>query len=1108
MKNKFDEKHSESQPSVNNQNRGFELSPRQAEIYRNLEAIGPEIAAFYLDGVRTLQNKELETIPYLLAHIAREIEGGLRDVLSSKQGKQRIQKQLKKEELGDLKDRIGHIASILAALDIDDLHAPIAIKWINVATRFHQFAHRHGAWEVPRGKEAFMPLWNEFEDILTELVGTHFKLLDRIDRVLAYKQPTKEIIKTLHNLLASKVRYAYFFNKLDSPAWLKPLKDAGWFHPDSQPISQETPAQPVHFWHALGYVEKVANHIKETPCEETISTLADIVSTIVNYTHDTGASIASDHTDSQVIKIICALPIERIESRHITFIGITLKSRVGATLMDSAIGETVLPKLLDGDADKLILELFEIILGAKVYNNQIITIMEEYWLEKTLKQHGEAIANLCGFEAVQIVLKQIRSLIDEGTYSFDLIQEVESDSFDTSREDYAEILVNFVSCVYQHVKSDSIIDTVQVLLNESHEIIRRIGLNVIKHHYDDLKYLFWEWQGNPLENIGLKPELYELIKTNCAKFNKTEIEQVLQWIESAQYTTSAEDDETRAKSIAYKKRTWLSALLETDNQQVISLYQKYEQINPEDIKNPGLLWWTQTWSGDPSPITVKEFSKKSNTEIASFLNGFQKKGFPGPSVPTEEGLSKSFEECVATNPKKFTHNLRPFYSVQPRYQCSLFQGFQKAWKEKKEFNWSQLLEFVLYILSSEHFWTESDESRFDYRNWTLSAIADLIAVGTQDDDHAFNAKLLPLAEEILLILIEKVEDQQPIITIKGNSQHVNLPATFLNTAKGRVFSAIMNYALRFARINDTEQDCRWPTPIREEITKRLDRRIEPSYVFSFALGAYLANLLYLEKAWVDKNIDRIFPKQDEFHWQAAFSGYLFYSRQVYEMLYFLLKEHKHYQKALHTDFGDEREAHKELESLIAHVCVGWSEDWEKLDDEKSLIYQLINSDNPNLLSALVHFFWRQRENLPENMKAKVRPAWQAMFEVLSPKTDIEEYQDVLSRLSGWVALVDKIDAEVLNWLKFSVRYIKGFSDSTFFVEDLLTHASKTPAEVGEIYLEMLSHNVYPSHDQEHIQEIVRILYNTEHQEVADRICNLYGEAGLNFLRSLYDENQN
>ena len=278
------------------------------------------------------------------------------------------------------------------------------------------------------------------------------------------------------------------------------------------------------------------------------------------------------------------------------------------------------------------------------------------------------------------------------------------------------------------------------------------------------------------------------------------------------------------------------------------------------------------------------------------------------------------------------------------------------------------------------------------------------------------------------------------------------------------------------------------------------------------------------------NIDHIFPQQDEYHWHVAFSGYLLYSPHLYEPIYSAFKKHGHYQKALNSDFCKQQIDARRLpepavvyldsqqmdrtadrviqEKLVSDIYLGWMEGYETLEDETSLIYQLVNSENPNFLSTLIHFFWKKRDNLPEQMKAKVIPTWRALYESLSQKDDVEKYGEVLSELSGWVALVDKIDAEVLKWLKMSTRYIRELTDSAFFVEELLPHATKTPAEVGDIYLGMLTHNIYPYHDQEHIQGIVRVLYSTGHTEVADRICNLYGEAGFDFLRSLYDENQN
>ena len=264
MNNRFDEKQDLSQPPVRLQNRSLELSPRQSEIYQNLKAIGPEIAAFYRDGIRILQNDDLETAANLLAHIAREIDGGLRDILSEER-KEELKfvistpdgnkSTYEKGQEGSFKfasnspgtvkvtyKRIGkHRASILQSLGIDDL-SPLAERWLEVTGKFHEFVHRHGAWKSPRSIEDFKDRWREFEDVLADLVGNYLNLLSKVvDRILAYEEPTEEIINTLPNLLVSEARRAYFFTKLGSPGWLKPLKDAGWFHPDRQPTSQEMP---------------------------------------------------------------------------------------------------------------------------------------------------------------------------------------------------------------------------------------------------------------------------------------------------------------------------------------------------------------------------------------------------------------------------------------------------------------------------------------------------------------------------------------------------------------------------------------------------------------------------------------------------------------------------------------------------------------------------------------------------------------------------------------------------------------------------------------------------------------------------------------------------
>ena len=552
-----------------------------------------------------------------------------------------------------------------------------------------------------------------------------------------------------------------------------------------------------------------------------------------------------------------------------------------------------------------------------------------------------------------------------------------------------------------------------------------------------------------------------------------------------------------------RRRKWLSLLLETGSEKVASAYQKYDQLhkaNVEAVNKGNAATMPKSGAiGPVKPITTEELSAMSNIEIAAYLKGYTEEDI-GMPVLEGRGLANTLTECVAANPQRFTDNLLPFQDVRNLYQSSLLQGCLDAWRNKKDFNWAALLEFIYQILLSKRFWTEQYNDGFNYRNWVLSGAADLIAEGTKDDTHAFDTQLLPLAEEILLILVDKA--QQSVSTLD------NLPTDVLNSDRGRVFSAIVNYALRFARTNASEYvDCRWPYAIRADFTKRLDRSIEPSLEFSYTLGFHLPYLWYLDKEWVHLNINHIFPQRDEDHWQAAFSGYLLHP-SVREEFYLLLKAHGHYRKALNTHFADA----EVLNGLVRHICTGWIENSETLDDKTSLIYQLIHSGNPNLLAGVVYFFSRRADNSSEKMKVKVIPAWRALFEILSQHSNEAAYQNVLVSLLGWLGLIDKIDAEVLSWVKAAIGDLGkvpnyGLTLSRF-IKALRKHAPRTPEMVGEIYLKIPQRIVWDLQvEKDDIIATVRILYNNGYKDIADVICDQFGEAGVNFLRPIYSEHQ-
>jgi len=398
------------------------------------------------------------------------------------------------------------------------------------------------------------------------------------------------------------------------------------------------------------------------------------------------------------------------------------------------------------------------------------------------------------------------------------------------------------------------------------------------------------------------------------------------------------------------------------------------------------------------------------------------------------------------------------------------------------------------IIEPNDFWTRGyGKERTNYRNWIISQIADLIEQGTQNDSHAFKRKLLPQAKRILLILAEKTESDL--------SKMGDLVTSVLNSSKGKIFAAMVEYSHRWARVAKRTESERWVKSIKVDFHKRLDRKLEPSLEFSVTLGKYLAKLSYLDKEWVTDNINRMFPKNDYKHWKAGFIGYLFYASVIRKDIYFLLRRKGHYAKAVRSNFVD----HGIAERLVQHICVGYLEGWEKLDDDKSLMSQLIKGENAVQLSAVVNFFWMQRDKLDDRIRAKVKPLWEKLFEIVSRNERDLEYQKIASDLSKWLSLIDDIDQSTLEWLKLSAKYAQMHFATPFFIEYLLEHVSRTAAEVGEIYLEMLTSDVYPDYKKEDIQKLVSLLYDQGQKKTADKICIMYGAKGFDFLRAKYAE---
>ena len=663
-------------------------------------------------------------------------------------------------------------------------------------------------------EKGYGQLYDILKEWNTEINQTSIYLhttYERIEKaVLDYnKEAASEILQIIKN---DKPQENHLFHQLakseNAMLWLDLLYKHNYFQPENNPapskVSDKQGFYTIKNWNILDYLLNVARLNQKRSDKSVTKLLETIVNNIIDYRTSNGKIVDNSTTDGFIVQILFLLPNELIAEKHINWLYEALQAKWIASNLHAHISRTVFPSLIQNDDKENILSLLEKILhfkrGKRPASDKFEPILEKYWLKKALKRHKEAIAAICGIKAAKIAIQKMKKVTaeDDSAFHYMWIPTIEDHQQTRFTDKYECQLVHFVRDILTYLEPKNIKSLVKELLKEGHPIFRRIAIHLIDVNYIELNDIFWELD-NPLNDEMLEHESYELLKNNCSVFTKPQIEKIMEWIEAAGYQVSniiKDDKEKIEKAVAHQKKEWLSAMLNTNNPEVELAYQKYNVISPSELKHPGHRTWSESFIGTVSPIEPEELIKKTNSEIAAYLNEFKSDGHWGS--PSEEGLSSTFKSCIKSDPEKFTRDLKPFETVSQSYQYDLVSGFAEAWRLKKTFSWENVLKFIEKNIKGDDFWNKKyEDGRANYRNWIISQILDLVQEGTKTDSNAFDPKYLSQAEKILFLIAEKIDVH--FYDIKN------------------LYKAMIQYSLRYARINKKNDKERWPLNVKNYV---------------------------------------------------------------------------------------------------------------------------------------------------------------------------------------------------------------------------------------------------------------------------------------------------
>jgi len=1073
------------------------MNNRELEIYNGLKSIGAEIATFFSDAIK-ISSLDLETKPYLLGHLSREIESGLRDILAPNnedyvQYCETCKKQLNKN--------VSHKESILKALGLN-AETEFSKKWHDTATQFHKFAHRHGVWKSPREKDEFDKVWSDFVDILEKLVGNYFAISELLDSIVKIKNPSDEIIGSLPNLLKIESRYSYFFQKLESTAWLKSLHENHYFSGDKNPPPKEVEDSPGYFtmpfWSVLDFLDKISQQNFISPNDEISNILLKIIDDIATYRNEKGERTENFRTDYYLLKIIASLPSNKIIDKHFDYIYITFNSKGDSLLTSAEFGKLLLERFIRGNEKELLLKSLKVVFSYKINENNVLdritSIFSYNFLSEMLNEYRFKIIKICGIDAFNLTLSKVDELIRKDLELFNILSlpTIEEHNQTSSPDKYECQIIYFLRDSILSLSDFSMEIVILLFLRKQHPIYKRLAIFAVNHHFRYFKH-FYNWTKNPLEEHSCKHEIYELLKNHAESFSSEELSKIISWIENIKDGVS-DDDVYYKEILAYRKKEWLTALVSTRSPLVQELIDKYNTINTANVEHPGFGTWHESFFGNISPIKKDDVTKMTLKELINYFISFSKEPekFTGPTI---EGLCDVLTLSFRHDPQLYLSDYQLFIEAPPQIQYCWIRGLHESWQEEKQtFESIEILKTILKIIDSEYFWESNNNPQgHNYNNWFVSSTLSFIEDGVQKDSHAFEPASLEIIKNILLTIWGKDNSN-----INDMSE---LSMTVLNNTKGKIYQAIMQYCLRKGRLNSVLEN-KWDEDIRKKIEELLRTNFNNPLLY-FVLGQFLSNIHYLNEKWLLDKFNNIFSTENDTNWDAAMSGYLYFHPNPNKFYFKLFYDYGHLAKALNHTFCNER--HEATSHLIRHICIAYSYEINGFKIEDNLFDILLAQDRKDYFSNIIYHYWSPKSALEPQEIEKIMPLWELLYNHSIELTRPELDKYILSGCTKWLKNLPELNDKVFAWISSSVKYVVEL-DRYSLMESLVLHVKTNTEKVAKILVEMFSFEVSYDISRGKITSLVEVIYENGFKELANKICLLHGEKGFNFLRETYEKN--
>jgi hypothetical protein len=967
------------------------------------------------------------------------------------------------------------------------------------------------------------------------MIEQFYKIAEELDELKKVSEPTDANINKLVQYL-DKVEYAhYFFNNLENPSWVMPLYKLGLFYKVPPPLEDKT--QPGYFsmpvWHEGEYLRRMADKFPDIVKEVALSLITDNSRAILTM-FEALLRIPANFTVETVNQFK-----RWVDTPYANFmmlaneLGIIMGYLAKEGHVDSAL--EVLDILLEPIQIKDRFEETKLIASSH---------HELYWLNETLQNNLPVLIEIEPIGVLNVGEKNLIKAIDlefdpkindksKITRSYWRLNI--SPKIDTIYDrDLKNLLVNIIIQALDKAseqKQDKVQQIIGQYIDNTYSIFRRIGEYTLRawgeQYPEMLERAYLRQRKEPI--IGWSSEVNRLLEIqykNLSDHAKKEIlderknpdpkrvdDFLLNYPDRVSGSTNDEKKQTLIEKWQLDGLMPIGAYLEGEEKGYFEkLLKKYGEPTPRT--EDGLV--VTSWEGPQSPIEQDELSKKSIAEVVQYLQNYVPSSGDSFGLPSREGLGRIFEADVQARANDYAKNAILFIddNLPFVYHTHYLRGLEIAIKNKGEIELIDVITLCEFIVDKE-------KDQFPKQEFEEGLQAAKFAVANFFEE-IFKIKETDLEDD----LIEK--SGKLIVSILGQEEPFpdNEAATgydpamhSLNSLHGMAMHCIVSYGLycqrkRKKEMGDEGKPIMVPL-VKEMLTKKMDKKNDPSLAVHAVLGWYFPQFIYLDKDWALENREKIFPIGTGMakYWQAAWSAYIQFSDVYTNVFPSLLVQYKRALNELPNE--DKKQGFdRSNEQMASHILKAYLLDMIKLDSEDGLMnlfYQKANDDTRSQgVFWLSQVLGGQKPSEQDELWKKIWDLWQWRIQKATESDDQSGYTNEIPNFMRLLKNVPLELPEIYSILQKTLNFkTKGFE-----IQQLIEYLGEKCDKHPDLAVSLL-HEIVRSGQEFYLlddtkKSVEKILSSASHSDSETKsnavdIINIFGERGDYSWRS-YLEN--